>query len=120
MGDAEIKSGVGAVTFVDVVLVGHATGDVHPGPLNAAVLEIEPVASPALAVTSKLTVAEPAAGTLEIVQLTIDPVTEVEQVAGDATAAQLFEPLTNVVPDGTVSPMVTFPDTPPVFCAVRV
>jgi len=115
-----IKSGVGTVTFVVVVLVGHVTGAVQPGPLQAAVLEIAPVESPELAVTSNMTATDPPEATLAIIQLTIDPVTDVEQVVGDVTAGQLFEPLTNVVPGGTVSPMLTLPDTPPVLRAVSV
>jgi hypothetical protein len=109
------------VTFVVVALLGHDTGEVQPGPLQYAVLEMVPVESAGLAVTANVTATDSPAGTLVTVHRTMDPVTDVEQVVGGVNDdGQRLEPLTRVAPDGTVSPMKTVPDVAPVFWAVNV
>ncbi len=79
-----------------------------------------PDASPESAVASNVTATEPPAGTFAIVHLTMSPATEVEQVVGAVTAGHALEPLTRVVPEGTVSPMLTVPEPLPVLSAVNV
>ena len=79
-----------------------------------------PDASPESAVASNVTATEPPAGTFAIVHLTMSPATDVEQVMGGVTVGQAFEPLTRVVPEGTVSPMVRDPEPLPVLRAVNV
>ena len=79
-----------------------------------------PDASPESTVTSNVTATEPPAGTSTIVHLTMSPATDVEQVVGGVTAGHTLEPLTRVVPEGTVSPMLRVPEPLPVFWAVNV
>ena len=63
-----MRSGVGAVTVVVVVLVGHVTAAAQPGPLHNAVLETVPVGSPELAVTWNVTATEAPEATLVMFQ----------------------------------------------------
>jgi hypothetical protein len=79
-----------------------------------------PDASPESAVTSNVTATEPPAGTFAIDHLTMSPATDVEQVVGGVTVGHALEPLTRVVPEGTVSPMSRVPEPLPVLWAVNV